>query len=878
MLKAFRNFFFPLVIIGIIIFIAFKNYLPGTWLLGWDNLVPELNFKLNIARSVSAVWQEYQGVGLLGGMAHAADLPRQLVLWGFATFLPASLLRYLWAFLMLMAGPLGVYFLVSKVLLGKKYELLNSVAGFVSAVFYIFNLATIQTFFTPFETFICFYGFFPWLLFAAAKYLTDGKKSSLLIFAIISFLAAPAFYVQTLFVVYIIFLFILALEAVIRKKGSGIARSFKLALVTLFINAFWLFPATYFAFTNAGVTQTSHINSIATPETQIMNKAKSGFADVATLKGYWFDYYDWDTSGNYNLLYQDWISYQQNSMVGKISLALFVVSVIGLILVFFKSKKTFGVSFILLLGISFFMLSGGSLSFLPYFSEAFRNVFTKWSTAMSLILAVGLGFFVYTLSSVIKNNLKYIPAFIFSGVIIWGSVYSCLPILKGKLIADSMKVNLPSYYQDTINYFKTIDPTTRIAAFPLTDFWGWQFNDWGYRGSGFIWYGIQQPILSRTFDVWSLLNEEFYNDANYALSWGTVEDFERILAKYQVKYLIFDDSIFLPGNPNSTDVLKKEKEFIKSSGLVSEEKTFGKITIYKINIPDISGFVSTPHIDYSNQIYQATSSANLSIKETFSSDQGYKEAKNCNLDGKGSVSRLRQNNGNYYLAENDGVSCDYFYYPDLDYSKAYEMRIVGKNISGRSLRFYLYNVIGEKVYMDELLPSGDFDKTYLILPTGTAKDIGGYTLNVETRSFGIIRSENLITAIEFHELPVEKTEPTSVLNNLQILDVKKYWTWGYGVVTSGSGLVELGQGYEEGWIAFPIVNSQISINNFYFNYQALKHVKVNSWANGWIVPSTINNQQSTIFIVFWPQALEWGGMIAGGITFLILVFKKKNTP
>jgi len=75
MRKLFKNWFFPLLILGLTLFIAFRNYTPGTWLLGWDNLVPELNLKLNITRSLSAVWQEYQGLGLLGGMAHAADLP-----------------------------------------------------------------------------------------------------------------------------------------------------------------------------------------------------------------------------------------------------------------------------------------------------------------------------------------------------------------------------------------------------------------------------------------------------------------------------------------------------------------------------------------------------------------------------------------------------------------------------------------------------------------------------------------------------------------------------------------------------------------------------------------------------------------------------------
>lgn len=838
--------------------------------------MPELNFKLNIARSLSSVWQEYQGLGLLGGMAHAADLPRQVILWIFSFILPQAGLRYFWAFLMLSVGPLGVYLLVRQ-LLKNRGDFEAYVAPFASGVFYIFNLATVQTFFTPFETFVSFYGFFPWLLFEAVKYLESGEKKSLLTFAVISLLGMGAFYVQTLFVVYAIFLVVLGLEAIIRKKGQGIVRCLKLALVTIFINSFWLAPAVYFTATNAEVVGASHINSIATPETQIMNQARSGVEDIATLQGYWFDYYDWSADGKYSLLYQDWIDFRQIPNIGKLSLALFGVSVAGFIFALFKSKKIFGTSFIILLGISFYMLSGENISFVPYLEEAFRNVFTKWSTAASLIYAVGLGFFVYTLSDFIKSKLKYIPSVIFSGAIIGGSVFTVLPILQGKLIADSMKVELPSYYLDTVSYFEKVDSTKRIATFPLTDFWGWQFNDWGYRGSGFIWYGIPQPILSRTFDVWSTFNEEFYEEANYAISWGSIEDLEIILEKYQVSYLVFDGSVYQPGNPNSDENFQKQKEFLESSSLVSKEATFGELIIYsvdsyKVNLSEINKFVSAPQVDYGKPLYGFGDVQNLVISESFPEDQGYLAAKNCNLLDKGKVVREKRGGSNYYKAEEDGVSCDYFYYPTLDLSKAYKMRVMGENISGRSLRFYLYNVKGEKVYMDELLPTGAFDESYVILPTGTEEDIGGYTLNVETRSFGKVKSENLVTGIEFYELEAVRTEPIPIQNNLQILDVQKYGTWGYRVeigdsrIESSKGLLMLGQGYDKGWKAFYLPS-----NVFHLSF--LEHIKVNSWANGWIVPNQPINQ-STIYLIFWPHLLEWGGILAGVITLLVLILSK----
>src|SRR3989344_6881516 len=73
------SFWPPLTLILISLLLAYLNYQPGTILTGWDNLHPEFFPKMNLQRTIFAVWQEYQSLGLLGGMAHAADLPHQLL-------------------------------------------------------------------------------------------------------------------------------------------------------------------------------------------------------------------------------------------------------------------------------------------------------------------------------------------------------------------------------------------------------------------------------------------------------------------------------------------------------------------------------------------------------------------------------------------------------------------------------------------------------------------------------------------------------------------------------------------------------------------------------------------------------------------------------
>ena len=78
----FNNIFvFILVLISIIL--SYLNYVPGTWLIGWDSLHPEFNFWLNIFRNLFGIWRFEQGLGSLAGMSYAADLPRQLILFLF---------------------------------------------------------------------------------------------------------------------------------------------------------------------------------------------------------------------------------------------------------------------------------------------------------------------------------------------------------------------------------------------------------------------------------------------------------------------------------------------------------------------------------------------------------------------------------------------------------------------------------------------------------------------------------------------------------------------------------------------------------------------------------------------------------------------------
>jgi hypothetical protein len=930
-----RNRVFPILFIVLVWFLLiFANFTPNTWLSGWDNLHPEFNFPLNIGRSLSASWQEYQGLGLSGGMAHAADLPRQIILSAFSLFLPLNLVRYIWTFLMFLVGPLGVYFLITKVFLEKEKGYLKNLAGLVAALFYLLNLATVQSFFTPFETFTSFYGFFPWLLASALNYLKRGGKANLVSFFLVSFFAISAFYVQTLFVVYLIFLFVFALEIVLRKRKSGIKRLLRVGLVVLVTNAFWLLPVIYFSFTNAGVLKLANQNHIATPETQFMNQASGSFSDVALLKGYWFNYYDLGEGGKFDYLYAPWKNHLEVSSTRFSGYVLFIASALGFLTIFLKKRFPWKFSGIFLLLLAYFMLASKNLPFgalfdylsgeLPLFSEIFRNVFTKWSVAASLIYSLGLSFLIVSLSSLLKGKLKLVivvPCLAF----VLAMFMVTKPAFEGELISKSMKVNLPGEYFELFEFFERQPKEARIAILPVHSFWGWNFYDWGYRGSGFLWYGIEQPILDRAFDVWSQYNEGFYNEVSFAVYSQNLKALEDVLSKYEVRYLLLDESVLRPGGSEASLYVSETKSLLENSKNIKEVATHGFLTVYRTDFELGDKFISAPKrfartnvdlayspidpiyskygtyvqdeegIAYPFVNFDKRGEVQVQIEgdrivflnenkdakvilpvenpviEGFGLERGFAEANNCDLKEKGSVVKENLGNKIFYGAYDGGVSCDYFYYPDLKYSQGYVLRIKGENKAGRGLKIYLQNLSTNRMDLEELLPNGVFDEYYFILP----KDVeeSGYTLNVETRSFDKISSENVLEAIEFYPVPIvwlinlysDAERDIYSENRLEILEVNKLGTAHYLIKTKGDGLMVLGQGFENGWVAFPWLSNK-----------KLEHVKVNSWANGWFVPE---GQHRTV-IIYWPQYLEYFGLLVLVFTLVFLVIplgpKKEN--
>lgn len=583
----------------ITLLLCFLNYEPNTWLIGWDNLHPEFNFYLNIKRSFFSVWQEYQSLGLLGGMAHAADLPRQLFLLLSSLFLPLHFLRYFWSFLMLFFGPLGVYFfiknhfLITPKKLSPLFKKISSpksslpiafdsstkiFAAFLGALFYLLNLSTIQAFYVPFETFVSFYAFLPWLLYFLLSYFKNPTSKNLLIFFFISLLSSPSFYVETLFVVLLLSL-LPFFTHFFKSNRTPTIRSFFTLILT---QSYWLLPVVFFIFTNGHVGEQAKNNLVASPETYASNLQFANLINIGLLKGYLLNFLDLTQNQQYNYLFLTWRQHLQNPLI--IILGFFNLSLI-LTGIYYSLKKGFRLASPLIFTtlICLFFLLGGNflLNFLPLIGELFRSPFTKFSLPLSFCFSIFFSvgtIFVFDLFSFLNNRLTYITTTFTLSLFLL--IYSS-PVFSGHLISPSIRQSPPQEYTDLFNFFQQQDHTTRIANFPQHTFWGWNYYSWGYRGSGFLWYGLPQPILDRAFDVWEKSSQNYYEDISTALYSHDQEQLEQLINHYSIDWILIDHYITPPSS--STDLYTdKLVTILNSSDSFELVKNFNdKILVYK---------------------------------------------------------------------------------------------------------------------------------------------------------------------------------------------------------------------------------------------------------------------------------------------------------
>lgn len=327
-------------------------------------------------------------------------------------------------------------------------------------------------------------------------------------FFLINLLGTPAFYTQQLFVVYILVLGLIAIgyflcNFSIQKNAHYVLRStfhvFIAFLIIGLINSFWLLPQIYFLKTNSRVVFQSKQIQLATEDTYYQNKEKGTIKNFLKLEGFYYDLLD----KNNQPLFKKWHDhFQKFSFLQYFFVILMILGIIDSI----RKRNFVFLPLLIFLSIVFlnntfpFDLIDSTFRQFRFYNQIFRSPFTKFIIPYSLVysyfVAKSIEFF-HTFE--IKKNI--VLRSMFHVLLLIAVIFYSFPSFQGYFFSPKMKVKIPAEYLNLIDYFKKEDKNKRIALLPEYTFWGWYQYRWGYNGSGFLWYGIEQPIVSRTFDT-----------------------------------------------------------------------------------------------------------------------------------------------------------------------------------------------------------------------------------------------------------------------------------------------------------------------------------------------------------------------------------------
>lgn len=572
------------------------NYKVGTWLVGWDNTMPELNYRASWNKTFSGIWQEYRGLGLLDGMAHAANVVHLGLIFLLDLILPKSIVRYVFIFLMNLLGGLGSYKLIRKLLNKERDSSVlyqdDNIVSVIGALFYMFNIGVVQMFYIPLELFVIHFGFLPWLIIVLLNLLDKTNKKNIIWFVLVNFLAVSQAHVPSIFIVYGMTVVIFLLFWVLRNKGKSskdeIKNKLKLVLGLLFaINAFWGIPYFYSALSKAPEIVGSKINQMSNQEIVLRNEAFGDLKSVAMLWGFNFNYYDWDKGLSVPLM-NNWLIHFEKFWVRIISLIFFAFSLLGLgLIIKNRRRKLYPIAGIfifsfLMLGSKIPVLSVVSWvfkNFVPFFADIFRFIFTKFIIVYALSFCVLLSIGLKSLFNF--RFLKYkVVKKIFTVALFISLILYALPVWRGEFLYERLRLEVPKEYFEVFDFSKNVDKSRRVAILPSPNYWGWTTNKWGYRGSGFVWYGIEQPLMDRAFDAWGKNNEQYYWELIYSIRVEDKDLFSHVINKYDIDYILYDESIVDTVNGKQINHEKIIK-FIEETNGIKSVYDNGYLRIYE---------------------------------------------------------------------------------------------------------------------------------------------------------------------------------------------------------------------------------------------------------------------------------------------------------
>jgi hypothetical protein len=210
-----------------------------------------------------------------------------------------------------------------------------------------------------------------------------------------------------------------------------------------------------------------------------------------------------------------------------------------------------------------------------------------------------------------------------------------------------------------------------------------------------------------------------------------------------------------------------------------------------------------------------------------------------------------------------------FHFDKLTFNRDYFIAITTRNTSGHPLTVSAFDDNNHYKFFYSKLPSGtSVNTTWFYLPKMESDNFNeGLTILFNNPSFNTTESINEIISLEVYPSNQEinnrlyETTPITPTSSSSQLFIYKTTS-----PVSPASYITLHQSFSKGWIAFYINSGKlIFLDN---------HIKANGWANGWQVPPNLDSS-TPIYIIFWPQLLEFIGLALIPLTFLGIAKIKK---
>ncbi|KUK76195.1 MAG: transmembrane(s)protein, partial [candidate division WS6 bacterium 34_10] len=555
-----------ILLLLLLLTISILSFKTGYSYLSNDNYSPDLNPILTIKRSLqSPAWRGYRVLGF-ASESEQADIFRSILYYILDIFLPTWSLSQIFALLSFFVGSWFTALLTSNLVKKSKISRYSELAFLLSGVFYVSTLWTVWVYYQNMFPYITQFGFLPLLLWSIFEVVREFNWKNILVLFISSILFTSTFVIATLFVVdilVIIFLTILFAILFSKSKKEIVKKSIFTILIFISTQLFWILPFVHYTANVSGDIVDSYVNrsitsSVIDLESQEQNALNSAKLFTRTIL-------EEDDNGEYIFDRADeYASYDFFNVVGMIPAFLTVILLIFSIV---KKKWIYTVLSIVTF-LTWFIIKnvnpplGSIFVFLqnniPLFKQVFRWASSKTGNIYLLLLSIcapiGFIYLLDFLGLFLKKPMKIVLYSISTLVIFLLTLFYAQYLFTGDLFPKRALIQIPNEYFQVKQYIEeNRQEEERILYLPPANNNYFRTYDWGFWGSNFISYIIPNPIMDLSSAIGSKYGEKAMLDIQQAFRAKDEEKLNKIIAKYEIEYILVDLSLDEEGFTYSWD-------------------------------------------------------------------------------------------------------------------------------------------------------------------------------------------------------------------------------------------------------------------------------------------------------------------------------------